>query len=159
MIESKSYFESYVHVLKCMQEIQQENIPENFLELIVNTNNDYNIPPPIWDDESLLNKIERFSKINNFDQRQQEAFLSVFRQSISLIQGPPGTGKTFVGEKIVDFMLQTLKIKKGYCGLSTGPILVTCYTNHALDQFLEKIIDKTTNVIRLGGRSKIEAMK
>jgi hypothetical protein len=39
------------------------------LELIVNTNNDYNIPPQIWDDESLLNKIERFSKINNFDQR------------------------------------------------------------------------------------------
>ena len=64
-----------------------------------------------------------------------------------------------MGEKIVDFMLQNLKIKKGYRGLSTGPILVTCYTNHALDQFLEKIIDKTTNVIRLGGRSKIEAMK
>ena len=37
-----------------------------------------------------------------------------------------------------------------------GPILLICKTNHALDQFLEHIIGFTTNVVRLGGRTKSE---
>ncbi len=36
------------------------------------------------------------------------------------------------------------------------PILLVCYTNHALDQFLEKIEEYTRSIIRLGGRSKIK---
>ena len=44
-------------------------------------------------------------------------------------------------------------------GLVTGPILLTCYTNHALDQFLEKISEYTQLIVRLGGGTKNENLK
>ena len=43
------------------------------------------------------------------------------------------------------------------------PILVICYTNHALDQFLEGIYDfcgdDENKIVRVGGRSKSEKLK
>ena len=43
------------------------------------------------------------------------------------------------------------------------PILVICYTNHALDQFLEGIYDfcgnEESKIVRIGGRSKSEKLK
>ena len=40
-----------------------------------------------------------------------------------------------------------------------GPILVVCYTNHALDQFLEGIHEfHPEGIIRVGGRSSSEKM-
>ena len=50
-------------------------------------------------------KIDQFTIDNKLDELQATAFRSAFLYNISLIQGPPGTGKTYVGEKIVDFML------------------------------------------------------
>lgn len=65
-------------------------------------------------------------------------------KEISIIQGPPGTGKTYVGSHAVKILLQN---KQYY----TGPILVVCYTNHALDQFLESFIEdcKAGDLIRV----------
>ena len=41
-----------------------------------------------------------------------------------------------------------------------GPILVVCYTNHALDQFLEEIHEfHKEGIVRVGGRSQSEVMK
>lgn len=41
-----------------------------------------------------------------------------------------------------------------------GPILVVCYTNHALDQFLEGILEfHPDGIIRVGGRSQSEKLK
>ena len=40
------------------------------------------------------------------------------------------------------------------------PILVVCYTNHALDQFLEGIHEfHPEGIVRIGGRSQSEKMK
>lgn len=40
------------------------------------------------------------------------------------------------------------------------PILVVCYTNHALDQFLEGIHQfHPQGIVRIGGRSQSETMK
>ena len=40
------------------------------------------------------------------------------------------------------------------------PILVVCYTNHALDQFLEGIYQfHSDGIVRVGGRSQSETMK
>ena len=42
----------------------------------------------------------------------------------------------------------------------SGPILVVCYTNHALDQFLEGIARfHSTGLVRVGGRGKNENLK
>jgi hypothetical protein len=50
-------------------------------------------------------------------------------------------------------------IKREANKLSTGPLFLVCYTNHALDQFLEKNMESTSKVIRLGGRTKNENFK
>ncbi|KAM6927491.1 NFX1-type zinc finger-containing protein 1 [Xenentodon cancila] len=44
--------------------------------------------------------------------------------------------------------------------LETSPMLVVCYTNHALDQFLEGIHKfQKTGIVRVGGRSASEILK
>jgi hypothetical protein len=40
-----------------------------------------------------------------------------------------------------------------------GPILVVCFTNHALDQFLEGMLKFTTNMLRVGGRCQNPALQ
>ncbi|KAF9223028.1 P-loop containing nucleoside triphosphate hydrolase protein [Gyrodon lividus] len=79
------------------------------------------------------------------DKSQAASLLAGLNQRVSLIQGPPGTGKSFIGALLAkalhDFTQQT--------------ILVVCYTNHALDQFLEDLLKigiPDTSIVRLGGR-------
>ncbi|KAG2072157.1 P-loop containing nucleoside triphosphate hydrolase protein [Suillus decipiens] len=83
----------------------------------------------------------------HLDRSQALSILSGLTQRVSLIQGPPGTGKSFVGALLAkalhDFTNQT--------------ILVVCYTNHALDQFLDDLLKigiPDDHMVRLGGRAK-----
>ncbi|KAM6493098.1 P-loop containing nucleoside triphosphate hydrolase protein [Amanita muscaria] len=81
------------------------------------------------------------------DKSQGESFLNGLTQRVSLIQGPPGTGKSFIGALLA-------KTIHDHTGQS---ILVVCYTNHALDQFLEDLIDigiPVDSIVRLGGIGK-----
>lgn len=39
------------------------------------------------------------------------------------------------------------------------PILIVCYTNHALDQFLEGMLKFTQKIVRVGGQSRSEVLK
>lgn len=75
---------------------------------------------------------------------------SVIKHELAIIQGPPGTGKTYVGSQIVRMLLRCKKYQRIY----KGPIFLVCYTNHALDQFLEHIMEHTDKIVRMGGRSK-----
>lgn len=44
--------------------------------------------------------------------------------------------------------------------MNCGPILCICYTNHALDQFLEHLLDENvTSIVRVGARSKSERLE
>ena len=47
----------------------------------------------------------------------------------------------------------------GVSASSAPPILVLCQTNHALDQFLEGILEFEPRVVRIGGRSQSEVLK
>lgn len=60
-----------------------------------------------------------------------------------------GTGKTHVGLKIVKTLIENYKI-----WYNNTPILIVCYTNHALHQFLEGLLFTTSRIIRVGGQSK-----
>lgn len=68
-----------------------------------------------------------------------------------------GTGKTYVGLRIAQALLQNVS-KWGHSIVGTkqqvSPILVVCYTNHALDQFLEGMLPFCQSIIRIGGKSK-----
>ncbi|KAG0635516.1 hypothetical protein HOY80DRAFT_1011825 [Tuber brumale] len=85
------------------------------------------------------------------DRGQCQAMIASLSQELSLIQGPPGTGKSYLGVQVVKVLLANrLKTK-------IGPIICVCYTNHALDQFLEHLLGEgITNIVRIGSRSKHE---
>ncbi|KAJ7227185.1 P-loop containing nucleoside triphosphate hydrolase protein [Mycena pura] len=79
------------------------------------------------------------------DDSQSASLLAGLTQKVSLIQGPPGTGKSFIGALLAKALHD-----------SSRKILVVCYTNHALDQFLEDILDMgvpESSIVRLGGKS------
>jgi hypothetical protein len=85
---------------------------------------------------------------------QYKAIQSALTHKICIIQGPPGTGKTFISVKIVKLLLNNSNLwalKNGRRVL----ILMVCFTNHALDQFLEACVEKcklSTGVVRIGSR-------
>ncbi|KAL3857880.1 hypothetical protein ACJMK2_012509 [Sinanodonta woodiana] len=81
----------------------------------------------------------------------------------SLIQGPPGTGKTTIGIRIAELLLHN---KHAWRGHKQVPMLLVSYTNHALDQFLQLLLNTpvmanclTEDVVRVGSRSEIEDLE
>ncbi|XP_054748296.2 NFX1-type zinc finger-containing protein 1-like isoform X1 [Lytechinus pictus] len=102
------------------------------------------------------------------DESQLRAVKAALTQEMTVIQGPPGTGKTYIGLKIVHTLLQNKHIWKegrdfalaGTTRRTNKPILLVCYTNHALDQFLEGVAAyNSEGIVRVGGRSSSEALK
>lgn len=96
---------------------------------------------------------DEVSSRTGLDLTQSEALLNTLSRELSLIQGPPGTGKSYTGEKIIQALLANkAKVK-------LGPIICVCYTNHALDQLLEHLLDNGVgSIIRMGSRSKSERL-
>ncbi|KAL7565937.1 hypothetical protein ACA910_008397 [Epithemia clementina (nom. ined.)] len=85
------------------------------------------------------------SNNTSLDASQAEAVVHSLTSRVSLIQGPPGTGKTFIG----GLFAQLVRLN------TDETILCVCFTNHALDQFLEHMLDfGEKSIARLGGRSK-----
>ncbi|NWW77226.1 ZNFX1 protein, partial [Climacteris rufus] len=86
------------------------------------------------------------------DESQLQALNLALTKELAIIQGPPGTGKTYVGLKIVQALLTNEHVWQST--LQKRPILIVCYTNHALDQFLEGIFSfQRDGIVRVGGRS------
>ncbi|KAI5646618.1 AAA domain-containing protein [Phthorimaea operculella] len=164
MVESEVFFEPYHRVLKVLQnsklddlpmkryivDVQKETHPPAYLstETIYTLQDDRGeISFPVldtknWPDESDF----------GLDKSQMEAYSFALSREFAVIQGPPGTGKTFIGVKIASTLLKNLS-------LEGTPILIICYTNHALDQFLEGILPVTNNIVRLGSQSKSSALE
>lgn len=88
---------------------------------------------------------------------QLESVKMALTKELAIIQGPPGTGKTYVGLKIVQVLLDNASVWN--LNSETKPILIVCYTNHALDQFLEGIVNFCSEgIVRVGSRSQSEAL-
>ncbi|KFG84214.1 hypothetical protein MANI_116058 [Metarhizium anisopliae] len=102
-------------------------------------------PNSISDNEDLINKVEAETDL---DRGQCRALIAALSREFALIQGPPGTGKSYLGIKLMKVLLNC------QTEADLGPIVVVCYTNHALDQFLEHVLhDGTKKIIRIGGQS------
>jgi FtsZ-binding cell division protein ZapB len=98
----------------------------------------------------------------SLDESQYEALKLALKSELTLIQGPPGTGKTFIGVKLVQLLIKNKHLWWNVPDHRKKPILMICYTNHALDQFLEMCVKEcklTSGVVRVGGRSKSESLK
>ena len=173
MVESTAYFEAYRHILRRLQTVRT---PPPFKAYIVDCKPPKPLPPPSYlrgnqyacfdltalgvkDPVQLLDRRAwPHHEEVNLDRSQLKAVQMALTQELSLIQGPPGTGKTYIGLKIVEILLQN---KNVWDPNTTSPILVVCYTNHALDQFLEGILkfNNKTRIVRIGGRSKSNEME
>ncbi|KAH9507649.1 NFX1-type zinc finger-containing protein 1 [Bulinus truncatus] len=170
MAETTAYFESHHHVLEGLQEMKElpleryilyckkEVLPPDYLKKIPT----YNLASVLTDE----NTIDEFNvQVLDEDQwpdafstklndSQLEALKLALTHEMAIIQGPPGTGKTYIGLKIMKILLENVTKE------SQGPVLVVCYTNHALDQFLEGILDFWEDgIVRVGGRSSSKLLE
>lgn len=88
------------------------------------------------------------------DPGQLIAVTQALTRALATIQGPPGTGKSYTGVALIKVLLDNAKKAK------LGPIICVCYTNHALDQLLEHLVEGGVGqIIRIGSRSKSEVLK
>ena len=176
MVESTAYFEAYRHVLLALQSASLLKDTMPFKRYLVDCKL-HDPQPPLYirrlneiNLENILKCKEAFKihvtdeatwphyKTTCLDESQYKALKMALRQEVSCIQGPPGTGKTFIGLKLVQAFLHNRQL---WDPEKNSPILLVCYTNHALDQFLEEIIHEFSsdglsppNIIRIGGRCK-----
>ncbi|NXP66262.1 ZNFX1 protein, partial [Chloropsis cyanopogon] len=96
-------------------------------------------------------------KALKLDESQMQALNLALTKELAIIQGPPGTGKTYVGLKIVQALLTNDHVWQSTH--QKCPILIVCYTNHALDQFLEGILSfQRDGIVRVGGRSSSDTL-
>ena len=195
MIESPGFYAGYAPILRHIHALQEHPDSLPFSQYIVELETDVQLPQYISDEsEFVLNLHTAFcneehppgeqplcAAVNildegawnnlpapNLDNSQKKALQSALTQELAVIQGPPGTGKTYIGLKIVETLLKNRSAwdRKALALGTSSTIVVVCYTNHALDQFLEEIIkqkgitiDVKTQVRRVGGRSKSQVMK
>lgn len=171
------YFEAVRHVLMALRNMrpvdvpfqqtmlapQPETVPPTFLKAENDMWYFHNVFANCEKEESVISAPRCFNILQEWpsmllqaldiDPSQLDAIQHALTHAVSLIQGPPGTGKTWVGLKIVQALLENTR------DVRYSPILVVCFTNHALDQFLEGIFKFCEKVARIGSRSKSEIMK
>ncbi|XP_043397834.1 NFX1-type zinc finger-containing protein 1 [Chelonia mydas] len=184
MVESPAFFESYRHVLEGLQEMDPAQVPFQSYVVQCRTPvaPPAHFGDAVTFDLSVLRPTGRADKETRGDTAEghvtavdltavrpcdsyiwspetfphlDESQILAIRMALSrefvLIQGPPGTGKTFIGLQIVEILLRNQSQWWG----DQRPFLVVCYTNHALDQFMEGILRfQPSGVVRIGGRSR-----
>ncbi|KAL0839055.1 hypothetical protein ABMA28_017042 [Loxostege sticticalis] len=165
MVESEVFFEPYHRVLKVLQSFKQDDLPmkryivdvqtETKPPIYLSSDTTYSIIDPKSEELSFpVLDTNQWPENESFglDDSQMEAYKLALTKEFAVIQGPPGTGKTFIGVKIASTLLRNLS-------LEGTPMLIICYTNHALDQFLEGILGITKNIVRLGSQSKNKSLE
>ncbi|KAF5601548.1 NFX1-type zinc finger-containing protein [Fusarium subglutinans] len=83
------------------------------------------------------------------DNSQCQGLVAALTREYALIQGPPGTGKSHLGVQLVRVLLAVQKQAK------LGPLIISCYTNEALDQFLKQLLDAGVDQIVRIGRNNV----
>ncbi|KAL0213667.1 hypothetical protein P9112_005851 [Eukaryota sp. TZLM1-RC] len=90
------------------------------------------------------------------DPTQLDSLIHCLTNNVALIEGFPGTGKSYLGEKLVELLMN-----QPFCrGM---PIMVLCYTNHAADQFLLGLVEQKIvhlmDIVKLGTTTKHDVLK
>ncbi|RMZ71440.1 ATPase AAA-type core [Pyrenophora seminiperda CCB06] len=146
---------AYEPILKCLQKMTELPLKQQIVDLQPgsSTGESEIIPANIvdrirQDAQHDLGLTLDTPKPIKLDKPQAESLLNGLTNRVSLIQGPPGTGKSFIGALLA----------KAIHKYTSETILVICYTNHALDQFLEDLLDigiAADTIVRLGSKSTI----
>ncbi|BFZ12700.1 hypothetical protein BsWGS_15739 [Bradybaena similaris] len=179
LAETTAYFESYCHVLEGLQEMVTK-LP--LQEYIIHCKTELKPPRyllssgtvcgvPKYDISCLMeNEITckvpvlttvkwPKAEVMCLNESQRAAAQLALTKELAIIQGPPGTGKTYVGLKVMQVLLENKHIMAESDEKNSDPILVVCYTNHALDQFLEGVLKFCPDgIVRVGGQSKSDKL-
>lgn len=164
MVESRSsFFEASRHTLLALQHMMREPFPLS--EHIVKAKSEVGPPDyirisPHSNLSSLvsIDEVDQFQDVNILkhwptgnslilDSSQSKALNRMMTKKLAIVQGPPGTGKTYVSVVALKAMLQNMR-------MDDPPIIVTCQTNHALDQLLRHVAEFEPGFLRLGGQTK-----
>ncbi|EPE34203.1 P-loop containing nucleoside triphosphate hydrolase [Glarea lozoyensis ATCC 20868] len=97
------------------------------------------------DDGSVKTRID--GKRIELDETQAQSVINGLICPLTVIRGPPGTGKSFLGSFLVKLILKYTDLK----------ILVVSFKNHALDDFLEELLNLGVNpqdMVRLGSKAR-----
>ncbi|KAG0168757.1 hypothetical protein DFQ28_004319 [Apophysomyces sp. BC1034] len=133
--------------------------PDFYYDLSTLTNNPESRLYPT-DEASRRRCVIDLQAHSRLDKEQSEAFVYALCSEISCTQGPPGTGKTFLAVPIVTTLLKRDTSTRSIFRSQRSPILVVCYTNHALDQFLNHLIEAgVSSISRIGGRCSDPALE
>ncbi|KAK6441860.1 hypothetical protein LTR95_001915, partial [Oleoguttula sp. CCFEE 5521] len=118
-------------------------------DLSILSNNDDEIE---FDPHKPMTAEELTSK-THLDHGQAHAMVASLTNELALVQGPPGTGKSYTGLALTKTLLANR------AAADMGPIVTVTYTNHALDQTLEHLVEAgVEQIIRIGGQSKSESL-
>eukprot|EP00957_Ditylum_brightwellii_P164180 12500265-Ditylum_brightwellii.AAC.1 len=162
LIEASDSFFSYKPILQALQAMEGVPLSDEIVHMRPSGSGrpEYLPPRMKMPDVKCFNGFEcnldnwvhsEVTSNTSLDQSQTEALQHALTSRVALIQGPPGTGKTFIGALIARMIRENCPDVK---------ILCVCYTNHALDQFLENLINTgEKSIARIGGRSKSERLK
>ncbi|KAK2737504.1 nfx1-type zinc finger-containing protein 1 [Colletotrichum kahawae] len=148
---------AYQPVLERLQEITEMPLERELLFL--NNNSADALPTTLDQSVHIKNYVSQFKQILEgasstfsmgsqqfqLDKSQIRSVLSALQSPLALVQGPPGTGKSFVGALAAKILLKDPNKR----------ILVLSYTNHALDQFLEDLMNigiSPDTMVRLGSK-------
>ncbi|RDW66353.1 hypothetical protein BP6252_09988 [Coleophoma cylindrospora] len=143
-------FEPFLHRLQGMKQI-------SLAEELLHWKDGVDLKAPTFQPTKILRKLQNhprqdlkkllsLQKSVVLDDSQMKSLCSSLAQRVSLVQGPPGTGKSFIGALVA----------KTLHDFTEEVILIVCFTNHALDQFLEDLMDigiPSACMVRLGGQS------
>ncbi|KAM5349087.1 hypothetical protein ACJ41O_008910 [Fusarium nematophilum] len=163
--------DTFVPILKNLQKIKRENHIAFQTWILPGSSRAGSIPPPLYarkagfffplgcisknassnlrlDPSEPPVDLKELERETGLDHGQCQGLIAALTREYALIQGPPGTGKSYLGVQLVRVLLAIKRQAK------LGPILVICYTNHALDQFLKHLLGVgISKIIRIGGRS------
>lgn len=139
-----------------------EDLYVNFNCLLQN-----NITGKSYNSVSLLDVTEWPSPRElGMDEQQYAALQLCLTRKLGILQGPPGTGKTWMGLRVVQFLLNN---NCGFVDSEKRPILLLSYTNHALDQIFDALFDVDSLLglfsageipfVRVGSRSNVERIQ
>ncbi|KAH1024131.1 hypothetical protein HUJ05_003674 [Dendroctonus ponderosae] len=147
------YFEPYNHVLRALKQMRVDTFPME--KYIIKLELDFHPPQYLRRAGPEFDPFEIPARpFHNFNESQLNAYKAALTNEFAIIQGPPGTGKTYLGLKVIHTLL-----RNNHVWYNKTPILVICYTNHALDQFLEGILSENIDIVRVGGQSKNENLE
>ncbi|CAG8366393.1 unnamed protein product [Penicillium salamii] len=157
-------FEPSLRALQCIK--SSDNLPfsDIFVPWISKSSGSPQIPAIFYTSQPnyaynlrclLDTDVDYLREHSTLDQGQAHALINCLSRRLGLVQGPPGTGKSYIGQALIKVLLANRD--EG----SLGPILCVTYTNHALDQILEALLDHkvTSQIVRVGSQSQSEKLE